>query len=467
MIAVACGAAAAALLAVTGCGPGTTTAPARTAAGATASSASSAASLRTGSCTSEGWAAAATDAGAVRWKARLPNLAAAFVGAAPLQVGGVAFFGYGNVLYALRARDGRQVWKRAFPAKGGSPTETVSGLWAWHGSLIVLAGPFGLGGTGGAADQLFALSPATGAVRWSLELTTQGLYGSVARTSNGVLVGITRPGALKAVDLSTGRLLWSRPLAPDQESDGPVASGTVIATAARGTVTGFDARTGRVLWTRHGLPSRVDVLGAPGGRVLVYDLFQQGKPFPVTALAAGSGRVLWRLATSGPVTAISVRHGWLAVGTSGTYRLSLVDPVSGHVRWSGATYVVNGMTWDITATDFVYVMSESYGAPHPGLTEVVDRRLPAGTVRWSVPLADWSTGTVLAPQGPNVLVLEPPGAGTSQMVLRAVDTATGTTKAAGPLSFFPRLTALSGGSALLETLPPACPSAAGPAATGQ
>jgi len=293
------------------------------------------------------------------------------------------------------------------------------------------------------------------------------VYGSMAVTSNGVLALVRQGGALEAADLTTGTLLWSRAYSHQEYSDGPAASGPVVVAAVKGTVSGFDAITGRLLWRRGGMPSTVDVIAGPGGRVLSYDILQQVTPaakdlFPVTALSAATGQVLWRLPTAGPVAMISAQQGCITVGTSGTYRLYLVNPATGRARLSVAAYVANDMTWVLTPTDLVYLSEYQPPESAAGATEVVDRRLATGAVRWSVRLLDGSDGAVVRPSGPDVLVTENTG---GRPAVLAIDLATGHPR---PATALPQITVaspvVSGGSALLALGSPPC-AVPGPAAS--
>ena len=72
---------------------------------------------------------------------------------------------------------------------------------------------------------------------------------------------------------------------------------------------------------------------------------------PVTAPDSATGVVEWRAKTVGPVSELSVGDGLITVGTSGTYRLTLLNP-GGRVIWSVPEYVANDMTWADTSSDF-------------------------------------------------------------------------------------------------------------------
>ena len=430
------------------------------------------------SCASVAAAYDVTDAGTAAWAAQLPGTSLTGQSLQPVAVGGLAVFAFGNVISARRLTDGRQVWQRVYAEPAGSSAGDVGGLWAWHGELIALIAPTNLGQR--PVDmRVQALSPATGAVRWTADLGPGDLYNDQEITPGGVLAVLTETGGagglgkLMAVDLNTGRLLWSRPYGQQELTDGPDAVGTVIVMAERGTVTGFDARTGAVLWSHGGMPGPAGSVAGPGDLVLLYDLFQQtpgGRPvpssqlFPVTALDARTGAVRWRVLTAGPVSQLSAADGLILIGTSGTYRLQAVSP-AGRVTWSVPEYVANPVTWVDTGTDLVYVSSEPNemapgSAPVP--TKLVDRRLATGAVRWSTPLSGSAGAQVVWPYGGNLVAIEEPDTSATPAAL-AVDLATGQIRGSASLaSLVPGAPAVAGGDTLMEMVSAPCPEAEAP-----
>jgi outer membrane protein assembly factor BamB len=208
-----------------------------------------------------------TDAGTAAWAVQLPGTSSTYRGLQPVAVGGLAVFAFGNVISARRLTDGRPVWQRAYPEPAGSDAGEVGDLWLWHGELIALIAPTNLGQR--TVDmRVQALSPATGAVRWSAGLGTGDLYNDQVISSDGVLAVLTETGGagglgkLMAFDLNARKLLWSRPYGEDELTDGPDAAGPVIVMAEHGTVTGFDVRTGTVRWTHSGMPGPVESLAS-------------------------------------------------------------------------------------------------------------------------------------------------------------------------------------------------------------
>jgi outer membrane protein assembly factor BamB len=421
-----------------------------------------------------------TDAGTAAWAVQLPDGASRpdFQPAAisPVAIGGLAVYAHGDVISARRLTDGSEAWRSTSAGAGGQ----VGDLLAWHGELIAVIAPVYLGQQ--PVDmRVQALSPLTGAVRWTADLGPGDLYNDQVITSGGVLAVLTEHGGtggrgkLIAVGLSAGRVLWSQPYGKDELTDGPTAAGPVIVMAEHGTVTGFDASTGAVRWRHGGMPGPVASLAGSGGLVLLYDLLQQAGPgqrpvpsaqlFPVTALDASSGAVRWRARTAGPVSELSAAGGLIVIGTSGNYTLTLLSP-AGRVLWSVPEYVANDMTWVNTGTDLVYVATESEvnaKGIHPGLTTLTDRRLGTGAVRWSARLPDYSDAQVVRPAGGNLVVTEsgPPAA-------LAVDPATGRTDGRATLTPLVITTPLTvaGSDTLVELTSAPCLGPAAPEASG-
>jgi outer membrane protein assembly factor BamB len=430
----------------------------------------------TDTCAGAAAAYEVTDAGTVAWAAALPGTSSTYQGLQPVAAGGLAVFAFGNVISARRLTDGGQVWQRVYPRPAGSSAGDVGDLWLWHGELIVLIAPTNLGQrTVGMRVQ--ALSPATGAVRWTASLGPGDLYNDQVITSGGVLAVLTETGGagglgkLMAFDLNARKLLWSRPYGKDELTDGPTAAGPVIVMAEHGTVTGFDASTGAVRWTHSRLPA-IESAAGPGDLVLLYELFPQLSPsappvpasrlFPVTALDALTGAVLWQARAGGPVDNVAAGDGMIVVGTTGNGRLTLLRP-NGQVVWSVPESVANGFTWVDTGTDLVYVSSSAEGNVP---ARVVDRRLGTGALRWSAALGDNAYAQVVWPAGGNLIVAEAPGPAGTPAAALAVGQATGQVGAPAPLASPVAVPlTVTGGDTLMELTSAPCAEGPGPVTT--
>jgi outer membrane protein assembly factor BamB len=432
----------------------------------TATAASPAATIA--GCREGAWAADFTDAGRLAWQVSLPVNPGLAYGepVSPLAVGGVSVFPDGTALYALRLSDGRGVWHREFGTAKNPAQGVVDGLWTWQGSVIAAFGTD--------SPVLVSLDPATGAVRWSVRVATEGLEDAPVITSDGVLAVLTQTGTLRAFDLATGRQLWSTKYA----KAGLLAAGSVvIGNAGHGSnitdltraLTAFDGRTGKIVWSAGGLPGGSQFVPAPGGRLLMYNVpvlrspgKVQPKPGPLTALDAATGRTLWKLSTGRQVTAVwaTPAVAVIATGIPGTVlvkdpaaRLYLADLGTGKVRWSAPGHSDPYTTPVITAADVITV------ATTPATGTVTDHAASAGTLRWRAPITDVGGRFLAKPAGPDVLVTFPPAAAGKPSVLLAIDVATGATRATDRLPYTATVgaqPAVAGPDALVEPVTASC-----------
>ena len=387
--AFAVGCAAAVLLSAVACGTtrgavGPAAPPTRSAAARSASAPGS------GSCpTRRAYATEVTAAGRVAWQVSLPTAAQQQgIAAQPLVISGVAVFAEENAVYGIRVSDGHLLWRRVFSKDIASLTGAVYGLWQADGRVVMLTGQVT------SSARLTALTPSTGAVRWTLPLPAPGLLGSQAQGS-GAALAILRPnGVLESVDLDSGRVLWTRPVGP---SAGPAAVGPVIAAGGNGLAVGYAARGGgRSLWTARGLPPETN-LTAAGGLFLAWSNAQGGgAPTAVTALNPRTGRLAWRFDPGPAVTILGAGPAGIALATYTAHpRLYLVNPATGRVRWSAATFAAAeyGLPGQLVVTGSRVILAEGSA----GGTRLAVRNAADGRVLWSTPLgADAEGGANLA-----------------------------------------------------------------------
>lgn len=426
------------------------------------------------SCAGAAAAYDVTDAGTAAWAVQLPGGSAI---SPPVVIDGLAVFGDGNDISALRLTDGSQAWQRTYGSASGKGVS----LSAWHDELIAVTGPQG----GAGPVRVQALDPATGAVRWAASLGARDLsYSGPLITSGGVLAVLIDSadardlGNLVAFDLNARRLLWSRPWSKESLTAGPTAVGSVIVMIRSGTATGLDARTGTVRWTRGGMPGHVESVAGPGNLVLLYDLIQYtmnydlppsrqhpklaSHLFPVTALDVTTGAVAWRAKNVGGIDEVYVEDGVIIVVTAGPGRLTLLRP-SGQVIWSvpETAYrdipltVGTDLTWVDTGTDLIYV--RDLGAGYP--VALVDRRLSDGAVRWSTPLGGAYDAKVVGPADGNLIVAMDPRTAATPPAALAVDPATGQVRATTSLAANTEVGSLTvvGGDTLIRVAASACP----------
>lgn len=137
---------------------------------------------------------------------------------------------------------------------------------------------------------------------WSFN--TRGLIEFPPAVFDGVAYVANKYGELRAVDLSTRKVLWSyqqgsRDSGPPTDVTAPVYdAGRVFLALESGSLVALDARTGREEWRRD-LGSRLESSAvAVGGR-----LYIGTDGTDLIALVAASGRILWRFNSPAPIKA--------------------------------------------------------------------------------------------------------------------------------------------------------------------
>lgn len=207
--------------------------------------------------------------GRERWRSEL----GARTSAAPLVVNGLVYAASeaGRVV-ALGLRDGSLRWSRSLP-----PLESlVAPTWA-AGRLVV----------GDASGRVHALHALTGQSLWSVDIGTP-----VTSTPVGVGPRIVVPTlGLKALEVETGRVAWSRPAGAFVRSSPAYHLGVLAYGGADAPgVEAVNAFTGEALWA---VPTRLYVRAAPTiAREHVVAAAEDGS---LLAIWLRNGTVLWTL----------------------------------------------------------------------------------------------------------------------------------------------------------------------------
>jgi outer membrane protein assembly factor BamB len=285
------------------------------------------------------WVLEVTSAGEVRWQTRLPLQEGVFDGTAPVVAGSMAIFSQDDVVYALRLADGHRVWS-------WSSEYPVQDVFQWQRLVVVYA-------SGDRVGLLTGLDAATGQIRWTRQ-TGQALPGDAAATADGGLAMMV-PN-LEVVNLSDGRVRWTRPdgvpVVPAGTVQSAIAvSGGAVLLAANGRLTSYDDQTGKVRWT-NALTSLlnttpIELAASPGplglkadaGLVYLTDMLQQpGAIGPVTPVLLGinavNGQLKWRFTLASEESATIVGPGLVsAESDDGVLSLDDLSPVNGQLRW--------------------------------------------------------------------------------------------------------------------------------------
>src|SRR5215468_5674289 len=192
-----------------------------------------------------------TMAGRVRWRVPLSPPGSAVPGS-PLAVGAVAIFAQSDVLirmrggefvgtrlYGLRLADGHRLWSRAV-------SQGIEGMWRWQNLVVVLTQA---GRTGRPLPVLTGLDASTGRTQWTLHVG-EDVAVSSPTTDGGLAIDVSRgDGVLEVVDLSSGRVRWTRPIDGTELLPVAVGGGAVVFAASNSKLTSYDDRTGQVRWT--------------------------------------------------------------------------------------------------------------------------------------------------------------------------------------------------------------------------
>ncbi len=312
--------------------------------------------------------------GRVRWQVPLAGRPAfGSSRLSPLAVGAVAVFAQNDVLYGLRLADGHRLWSRAFSLD-------IEGMWRWQNLVVVLT-PNGHSGL--PPPMLTAVDASTGRARWTRPMAAG--VDDPTPTADGGLVFTRGDGVLEVVDLSNGRVRWTRPVSSNEVP--PVAVGGAVLFAATSQLTSYDGRTGQIRWTDTLMPIQLanDLgelsLQAAAGLVYLTGVQQSagGQPTPVLlGISAADGRVKWQFVPSRPETLGNYAPGLVSVtsSSSGTWQDEL-DPATGRVRWQVAS------AYDAIATPVGIVT-----APGPdGTDQISVHDTLTGQTRWIARLA--------------------------------------------------------------------------------
>ncbi|HEY3367961.1 MAG TPA: PQQ-binding-like beta-propeller repeat protein [Symbiobacteriaceae bacterium] len=222
------------------------------------------------------------------------------------------------------------------------------------------------GGSGRSTDPVrLPLTPA-----WSNAITPRSQ--PVIADGKSFLLG--GDGKLYAVDLASGRVLWS----PDDlygDSTAPVfAGGRVFVVGSWGYVYAFDARTGLQLWKSTVTASGATSLIEKGGRLFLTT------GTTVLALDASTGTLLWKQTAAG-------KFGSLAVGNGMVYTAAPGPKVYAFAEATGAlAWMADGGSSSSQYEGYPVALSGETLLVGPGWYDTQIRAYTtAGVLRWTGP----------------------------------------------------------------------------------
>jgi len=147
--------------------------------------------------------------------------------------------GFGLILSALDDATGETVWSR-----------TVGGTYSWAGMAYEAGRLFVVNFDG----LMQAIDAGTGAPLWTIQLPGQYAFSSAPTAVDGIVYvgGAGSGGTLYAVTAATGHVRWTRSVMNGDDSSPAVVGDEVVVSYACRNVYAFDRITGAPLWTSFG-----------------------------------------------------------------------------------------------------------------------------------------------------------------------------------------------------------------------
>jgi outer membrane protein assembly factor BamB len=258
-------------------------------------------------------------------------------------VDGDRVYGLGKdgTVVCLRTSDGGLLWKKSLKDDFGIPVL----YYGWASSLVVegrllllSAGPAGL-----------ALDKMTGAPAWKSTLAegeNEGWYGYYATPVvcdfNGKRCGLFYgPTSLSAVDLSSGKRLWTRPHGDQHPNTDPIVSGNRVFLVQPSSIL-MEMAPGapKIVWTNQELVAGVDTpvlldgfvygchKGAQSFPNLAWNLYEAAEA-PVRCVEFATGKLMWESPRKMKLFQLCAAAGKLVIlEISGTLHIAEASPAA-------------------------------------------------------------------------------------------------------------------------------------------
>lgn len=296
----------------------------------------------------------------------------------------------------------------AFDLRTGTPSWSLDGLGQITGTPAESGGIVVVGTTKG---HVYGVSLAAGRKLWdwAAPVVQQAVWSSPAITGTRVLVGLAspygdsplEPGAVAAIDLHTGKQLWTFCVQDGCAPGAGVWSSVAVDSAGKGFVgvgnpvdgvMSFDVATGRKLWTTSFHPDAdrdldvgaTPILGVVGGREVVAVGSNAGV-FDV--LDAATGAIDWsRFLVPG-----SAVHGLIAspafdgsliyvASASPPTSVTALEPSDGQIMWQQLTNLPVYSAAAVGVDVLIFGTGDEFGDPHAG--ELIALSTRNGSIVW-------------------------------------------------------------------------------------
>lgn len=335
--------------------------------------------------------------GGVRWRV----MTGGAVRSSPAVTATQVFVGSDDgFLYAIDRRAGTISWK----FQAGGP---VAASPAVAGGLVVAATLPG---------RIFAVEETTGTLRWSvatgaaLPPNTAPAGGWDVLASSPVVVGQTvvigaPDGAVRALDLTTGRVLWKVQTGGKVRSSPAAHGGAVMVGSWDGRVYALDLKSGSTRWVHRTIGDTIDSKAAGYDRRALQSspaiaggmVFIGSRDGGLYGLDAATGERRWRVSHRGSwvVASPAVKDGRVYVGSSDGHFIQAVDAATGRELWRLQTEA-NVLSSPLLAGGLLVVGTHRADAPWGDLLAID----PAdGTVRWRLRLDETALSSPTACDG--------------------------------------------------------------------
>jgi outer membrane protein assembly factor BamB len=237
-------------------------------------------------------------------------------------------------------------------------------------SASVVNGKLYTADTGSARGQLHALDSATGQVLWNFPpdaITSDHSWTTPAAKNGIVYFGVNRPiPVVYAVNAATGQEIWEHVGTVSNIVSSPaLIDGRLYVAFTDGTIRALDATTGQVVWSVVQPSGAYSSPAIAGGRLYIA-IHNRG----LLALNASTGATLWLAPMPGPQwSSPAVENGRVFVGSRDDHKLYAFDAMTGQTLWTATTSdwvqtspaVANGVVYIANNAGTLYAFNAATG----------------------------------------------------------------------------------------------------------